>query len=209
MIKPVTLIILDGWGSSKETRGNAIRSAKTPTIDHVDKIYPSTLLQASGISVGLPWNEPGNSEVGHMNMGTGSIRYQPLTRINKSVLEGSFFKNQALLKAAEHVKKNKSALHLMGLCSSGSVHAYLDHLHALLEFAQHENISPVYIHSFLDGRDSPPREGASTITKLEERINKNRVGFVSTVVGRHYAMDRDGRWEKTKRTYDSSFAFDK
>ncbi len=202
MTKPVVLIILDGWGYTAERRGNAIAAARTPTLERIERFFPFTLLQASGISVGLPWNEPGNSEVGHMNMGTGSIRYQALTRISRSILDGSFFKNETLLGAAEHVRAAKSALHLMGLWSSGSVHAYRDHVHALLEFARHERIAPVFLHLFLDGRDGPPQEGAERIKELMDRVAKTHEGVLASVIGRRYAMNRDGHWGLTQKCYD-------
>ena len=201
MMKPVVLIILDGWGYSPEERGNAIVQARKPTFDMLERQYPFGYLQASGISVGLPWHEPGNSEVGHLALGTGRIKDQALERISKAIKSGEFYKNPALLKAAEHVRARNSALHLAGLFGSGSVHSYLDHLYGLLEFARQQNIRPVYLHLFLDGRDSPPKEGAGLIRKLEERLAKNDEGIIATVVGRHYALDRTFHWDRTEKAY--------
>lgn len=200
-MKPVVLVILDGWGWSLEQRGNAIAMAQTPILDTLRKNFPFTLLQASGISVGLPWAEPGNSKVGHTSIGTGQVRYQPLTRISRSIQAGDFFKNQVLLASAEHVKERNSSFHIMGLLGSGSVHSYLDHLWAMLEFVQKQNLPSVYLHLFLDGRDSPPKEGVSLVAKIITELKQKGISRLSTLIGRHYAMDRDLGWENTAKAY--------
>jgi len=198
----VILIILDGWGVAGPSYGNAIASASTPTINSLDASYPSCLLQASGIAVGLPWGHEGNSEVGHLNIGSGRIILQYLPRIISAIRDESFFKNKALKKAALHVKKNNSSLHLMGLISSGSVHSYIDHLYGLLELAKRERISKVYLHLFTDGKDSPPNEAAKFIKQLNERLTTQNLGIISTIIGRIYSMDRNNNWEYTKKAYD-------
>lgn len=203
IMRPVVLIVLDGWGYNQEERGNAIALADTPTIDLLDREFPTGLLQASGISVGLPWNEPGNSEVGHMALGTGKILYQPMVRIGRNIESGAFFQNPALKKASQHVKKYSSAFHIAGLLGSGSVHSYLDHIWALVEFAEKEGLKNVFLHLFLDGKDSPPKEGVSLLENIVKGLSKEgSVGKVSTVVGRHWAMDRSLRWERTVKTWE-------
>ena len=200
-MKPIVLIILDGWGINPNKQGNAIASAKTPFIDEVEKFYPFLTLNASGLSVGLPWGETGNSEVGHMAIGTGRITYQYLPRIVFSIQDGSFFKNTVLLEAARHVKKHNSRLHIMGLTSSGTVHSYIDHLYALLEFAKREKISNVFLHAFTDGKDSFPREAKTLIPNLQERMEKLNWGKIATVMGRQFAMDRGNNWQYTETAY--------
>lgn len=201
--KRVILLILDGFGVSVRTQGNAIAAARTPTLDYIEKNYPFATLKASGISVGLSWLEPGNSEVGHMTMGTGRILYQYLPRIIQHVRDGSFFKNEAFLGAVDHIKKNRSNLHIMGLIGSGSVHSYIDHLYALLDLVLKENISKnTYLHLFTDGRDSPIEEGAKFISQIQERIKKMDAGRIATVIGRYYSMDRDLNWDRTKKAYN-------
>lgn len=197
----VALIILDGWGIAPSSDGNGITLAKTPVIDELITSYPSTTLQASGEAVGLYWGEMGNSEVGHTNLGVGRIFYQNLPRISKSIKDESFFKNQAFLKAIDHVKKNKSKLHLMGLVSSGKVHSLDEHLYALLELAKKEKVDDVYVHAFLDGRDTTYNSGIDFIKDLKEKIKKLKVGKIATLSGRFYAMDRDNHWERTEKTY--------
>ncbi len=201
-MQPVVLIVLDGWGYSAETRGNAIAQAKTPTFDRLEREYPFGYLQASGIAVGLPWQEAGNSEVGHLTLGAGRVIEQAVVRINRAIHDGSFFENKALVGAAEHVTKNASALHVAGLFGSGSVHSYLDHLHALLEFAKKRKLERVYLHLFLDGRDSPPKEGASLLAQLQERLKKTEEACVATIIGRHFALDRTFHWDFTKKAYE-------
>jgi len=199
--RPVVLVILDGWGVAPPSRANAISQAKTPVMDKVLSTYPALTLQASGEAVGLPWGEMGNSEVGHMNIGAGKIIYQDLPRINKAIIDNTFYKNKTFLKAAKKVKENNSKLHLMGLVSTGSVHSSLDHLFSLLEFCQKEKIKEVYIHCFLDGRDTPPDSGKNFITKLEAKIKELKVGKIASLSGRFYAMDRDNRWDRTAKAY--------
>ena len=198
----VILIILDGWGKASPSYGNAITSADTPTLDMIESSYPSLSLQASGIAVGLPWGEEGNSEVGHLNIGAGRVVTQYLPRIISAIRDGSFFENKALKNAAIHVKKNDSSIHFMGLVSSGSVHSYIDHLYGLLDFAKREGITNVYLHIFTDGKDSSPQEASKFIRQLDERLKAQSLGMVSTIIGRVYAMDRNDNWQATQKTYD-------
>ncbi|NQV29435.1 MAG: 2,3-bisphosphoglycerate-independent phosphoglycerate mutase [Candidatus Marinimicrobia bacterium] len=200
--KPVTLIILDGYGITLPSKGNAISLAQKPVIDDLVKHYPHTLLEASGEVVGLPWGEFGNSEVGHMNIGSGRVMYQDLLRIDKAVQDGSFFSNEALQGAIKQVKEKGSRLHLVGLVSPGGVHSHLRHLYALLELAQKEGLSEVYIHAFLDGRDMPPQSGLGIIQELEAKMKELGVGKIASVAGRYYGMDRDKNWDRVKKAYD-------
>jgi len=202
MIKPTFLIVLDGWGENPNYEGNAIAQANTPTIDKLSRYYPQILLQASGISVGLPWGEMGNSEVGHLTLGTGRIMYQNLPRITLAIQDGTFFKNEALLAAAENVKKNGSALHIMGLASNGGVHSSLDHLYALLEFAKNNKLPRVYFHLFTDGRDAPPRSGEKIIEDIEIRLSEYGCGKIASICGRYFAMDRNDNWNRTEKAYN-------
>lgn len=203
MYKPVVLIILDGWGLSSATEGNPINQAKTPTIDKIEQYYKGLSLQASGVSVGIPWGEPGNSEVGHLTLGAGKIIYQNLPRINLSIEDGSFFNNEALLKGIENVKKNKSNLHIMGLLSEGTVHSNYEHLFATLLLAARNKIKNVYIHIFTDGRDSSPDSGAQIVEKLQDRIKELGVGQIASLCGRNWAMDRNNNWDRTQKAYDA------
>jgi 2,3-bisphosphoglycerate-independent phosphoglycerate mutase len=199
--KPVVLVILDGWGVAPKSEGNAVALAKTPTINRLIATYPAMTLRASGDEVGLSWGEMGTSEVGHLNLGTGRIFYQTLPRINKSIESGSFFDNSVLKETAAHVKKHKSSLHLMGLVSTGRVHSTMDHLYALLKFAREQKIKKVYIHAFLDGRDTIYNSGIDFISKLQEKIKEYGVGKIATLSGRFYAMDRDNHWDRTEKVY--------
>lgn len=199
--KKVVLIVLDGFGIASPSRGNAISLAGTPHLDELVHMYPSTTLQASGPLVGLPWGEMGNSEVGHLNIGAGRIVAQDLPRINNSIGTGEFYTNSAFLGACEHAKRNNSSLHLMGLGSSGGVHGSIDHLFALLALAQMQGLARVYIHLFLDGRDTPEKVALNDITKLREKIGEIGVGEIATISGRFYAMDRGGHWDQTETTY--------
>ncbi len=199
--KPVVLAILDGWGVAPEGEGNAIAFAKTPNIDKLIATYPAMTLRASGDEVGLSWGEMGNSEVGHLNLGTGRIFYQTLPRINKSIEDGSFFDNQVLKEAVAHAKKNKSNLHIMGLVSSGRVHSTIEHLYALLEFVRKQKFKKVYIHAFLDGRDTIYNSGIDFVSKLQEKIKECGIGKIATISGRFYAMDRDSHWDRTEKVY--------
>lgn len=199
----VLLLILDGWGFSFQERGNAIAQAKLPTMEYIESHYPSCLLKSSGISAGLPWVEPGNSEVGHLTLGAGRITLQAMPRIIEAMRDGSFFKNEAFLKAVEHTKTHNSQLHLMGLIGSGSVHSYIDHLYGLLELAAKEGISSkVKLHLFMDGNDSPPREGIKMLQHLNLRLEQTGQGEIATIIGREYAMDRDYNWAKTQATFE-------
>ena len=203
MKKPVMLIILDGWGIGKEYEGNAVYLANTPNFDKLIKEYPNTKLDASGMAVGLPVGQMGNSEVGHLNIGAGRIIYQELTNITKSIEEGNFFKKDEFLEAIKSAKKNNTKLHIMGLVSPGGVHSHNTHLYALLELCKKEAFENVYIHAFLDGRDVPPTAGKADLIELEEKIKEIGVGKIATVSGRYYAMDRDKRWERTELAYNA------
>ncbi len=201
--KPVVLMILDGYGLNEKVEGNAVAQAKTPVMDELMKDYPFVRGNASGMAVGLPEGQMGNSEVGHMNMGAGRIVYQELTRITKEIQDGTFFENPALLKAMENCKKNNSALHLLGLLSDGGVHSHNTHLYGLLEMAKRNGLDKVYVHCFLDGRDTPPASGKEFAEALNEEMKKIGVGKIATVMGRYYAMDRDNNWDREKLAYDA------
>jgi 2,3-bisphosphoglycerate-independent phosphoglycerate mutase len=194
---------MDGWGLAPPGPGNAADLAHTPNVDRWIAECPFTQLSASGLDVGLPDGQIGNSEVGHLNIGAGFVVYQELTRISKSISDGDFFTNPVLLSAIDHVKANNSALHLMGLFGPGGVHAHEDHLHALIELAQRNDFARVYLHLFLDGRDVLPRSALGFLDTLEAALARIGVGAVATVSGRYYAMDRDKRWERTGRAYDA------
>jgi len=198
---PLVLIILDGWGIGQEDDGNAINLAYKPFWNKVSVAYPHTTLGACGEEVGLPKGEAGNSEVGHLNIGAGRIVYQELPRINMAVSDGSFISNKAFLTASENVKKNKAALHIMGLVGRGSVHSSLEHLYALLWFAKSQGLQNVYLHLFTDGRDSPPTSGQGVIKNIIDKTKEIGVGKIASICGRYYAMDRDNRWERTGRCY--------
>jgi len=202
MLKPLALVILDGWGVNLEEKGNAITQAKTPVIDELDLFYPSCTLQSSSLSVGLPWSETGNSEVGHLNIGAGRIVYQDFTRISLAIQDERFFENKAILKAINHAKINKSALHLVGLLSSASVHSYIDHLYALLEFIKGRKLEKVFIHLFTDGRDSPPHEASTFLTNLKFRLDSLGLGKIASIQGRYYSMDRNKNWSRTQKAYE-------
>lgn len=197
----VLLLILDGWGYSEKPAGNAIYEAKTPNMDSYFSEYPWALLNASGEDVGLPSGQMGNSEVGHLNLGAGRIVYQELTRIGECIKSGEFYENQVLVDAMEHAKKNKSRLHLVGLVSDGGVHSHFEHLLALLEMARRRKIDNVYIHAILDGRDTLPYGAKQFMEELMQHSDKAENGYVATVSGRYYAMDRDRRWDRVERAY--------
>lgn len=199
--KPMILAVLDGWGITQPYSGNAISQADTPVMNKLISQYPSVTLMASGEAVGLPWGESGNSEVGHLNMGLGRILYQDLPRINKAISDNIFYKNKALLEAVEHVKLNNSQLHLMGLVSNGCVHSSIEHLQALLVFAKENNISKVFIHAILDGRDTAYNSGFNFINDLGRSIAEYGLGEIVTVSGRFYAMDRDNHWDRIAKAY--------
>ncbi len=201
MKKPIVLTIMDGFGFNDTTVGNAIHSASTPELDYIFKNCPTTNIGASGMDVGLPDGQMGNSEVGHTNIGAGRVVYQELTRITKSISDGDFFTNEAFLGAVENCKKNDSALHLMGLLSDGGVHSHIEHMYALVELAKKNGISRVYIHALLDGRDVPPSSAADFIDAANKKLQEIGVGKIATVLGRFYGMDRDNRWERVSKAY--------
>jgi 2,3-bisphosphoglycerate-independent phosphoglycerate mutase len=202
MNKPVFLIVLDGWGENPSFEGNAIAQAKTPTIDKITRYYPEVLLQASGISVGLPWGEMGNSEVGHLSLGAGRVIYQSLPRITLAIQDGSFFKNEALLTAIENAKKNKGVFHIIGLASSGGVHSSLDHLYAIIELAKNNQLEKINLHIFTDGRDAPPQSALKIIEDIEVRLGEFGCGRIATICGRYFAMDRNDNWDRTEKAYN-------
>ena len=201
--KPTVLMILDGYGLNEKTEGNAIAQAKTPVMDGLMKDYPYVKGYASGLAVGLPDGQMGNSEVGHLNMGAGRIVYQELTRITKEIEDGDFFKNEALLDGMKNVKENNSALHLYGLLSDGGVHSHITHLYGLLEMAKKEGIENVYVHCFLDGRDTAPTSGKGFVEELEAKMKEIGVGQIASISGRYYAMDRDNRWDRVEKAYNA------
>ena len=199
--KPTVLMILDGFGLNDNHKANAVYEANTPNIDALMKEYPFVKGYASGLAVGLPDGQMGNSEVGHLNMGAGRIVYQELTRITKEIEDGDFFKNEALLAGMKNVKENNSALHLFGLLSDGGVHSHNTHLYGLLEMAKKEGIEKVYVHCFLDGRDTAPTSGKGFIEELEQKMKEIGVGEIASIIGRYYAMDRDNRWDRVEAAY--------
>ena len=201
--RPTVLMILDGYGLSDKTEGNAIAEAKTPVMDALKKDYPFVKGNASGMAVGLPEGQMGNSEVGHLNMGAGRIVYQELTRITKEIQDGEFFENRELLAAVKNGKEKDSALHLYGLLSDGGVHSHNTHLYALLKLAKDHGLKKVYIHCFLDGRDTPPASGKGYVEELLAKMEEIGVGEVATVMGRYYAMDRDNRWDRVEKAYNA------
>ncbi len=199
--KPVVLMILDGYGLNDKTEGNAIAMANTPVMDKLMAECPWQPGLASGLAVGLPDGQMGNSEVGHMNIGAGRIIYQDLTRITKAIEDGDFFENKVLLQAVENVKKNGSDLHLFGLLSDGGVHSHNTHLYALLELAKKNDVKNVYVHCFLDGRDTPPASGKDYVAELQAKMDEIGVGQIASVHGRYYAMDRDNNWDRVEKAY--------
>ena len=201
--KPTVLMILDGYGLNDKVEGNAVKQANTPVMDKLMAEYPYVKGLASGMAVGLPEGQMGNSEVGHLNMGAGRIVYQELTRITKEIQDGDFFKNEALLDAVKNAKENGTALHLFGLLSDGGVHCHITHLFGLLELAKKEGLEKVYVHCFLDGRDTPPQSGKGYVQELTDKLAELGVGKIATVMGRYYAMDRDNRWDRVERAYNA------
>jgi len=200
--RPITLIILDGWGYREDTEANAIAAANKPNWDHLWKTCPHTLLSGSGPCVGLPAGQMGNSEVGHLNMGAGRIVYQDFSRIDLAIQDGDFFKNQTLLNALQQAKSNKKAVHIMGLLSPGGVHSHEQHIYALLKLAAAQQTTDVYLHVFLDGRDTPPRSAMASIESLDTLCKSLSCGQIVSIVGRYYAMDRDNRWDRIQKAYD-------
>ena len=204
MDKKVTmLMILDGYGINEREEGNAVKLANTPILDNLMKQNPTTKISASGLDVGLPDGQMGNSEVGHTNIGAGRIVYQELTRITKSIEDGDFFSIPELLGAIENCKKNNSKLHVMGLLSDGGVHSHIRHLYAILELAKRKDFEDVYVHCFLDGRDTPPASAEGYLAQLERKMEEKGVGKIASICGRFYAMDRDKRWERVEKAYNA------
>ena len=201
--KLTMLMILDGFGKNPNKEGNAIELANTPNIDELMRKNPTTTIYTSGLAVGLPEGQMGNSEVGHTNIGAGRIVYQELTKITKSIEDGDFFSNQELVAAIENCKKNNSKLHILGLLSDGGVHSHMRHLFAVLELAKRKGFEDVYVHCFLDGRDTPPASAEGYILKLEEKMKEKGVGKIASISGRFYAMDRDKRWQRVQKAYDA------
>ncbi len=201
--RPAVLIVLDGWGNGPDDPGNAVRAADTQTMDRLQASYPTSFLRASGRDVGLPEGQMGNSEVGHLNLGAGFVVYQWITRIDAAIEDGSFFENAAFASAIDHVKETGGALHLMGLLGTGGVHASQEHLIALLKLAHEKNVQKVIVHVFTDGRDTPPHSGLDYMKHLIASMADIGVGEIASVSGRYYAMDRDRRWERTKKAYDA------
>ena len=201
--RPVVLMILDGYGLNPNCEANAVCEAKTPVMDQLMSQCPFVKGEASGLAVGLPDGQMGNSEVGHMNMGAGRIVYQELTRITKSIQDGDFFENKAFLEAVENCKKNDSALHMFGLVSTGGVHSHITHIYGLLELAKRNGLKKVYVHCFLDGRDTPPSSGKEFVAELEQKMAEIGVGEVASVSGRYYAMDRDKNWDRVEKAYNA------
>ncbi|MDP2629543.1 MAG: 2,3-bisphosphoglycerate-independent phosphoglycerate mutase, partial [Candidatus Harrisonbacteria bacterium] len=201
MAQKCALIVLDGWGIGRKDFSNPIHQAKLPTIEYLKKHYPYAALQASGIAVGLPWGEVGNSEVGHLSIGAGQVIYQHYPRITIAVRDRSFFRNEFLLQAAEHAKSNNGALNLIGLLSEGHVHASFEHLEALLDLAKEQRVLKVNLHLFADGKDSAPHSIELLHAKLQEVLRKKGVGTLASLSGRYYGLDRDGHWDRTEKAY--------
>ena len=199
--KPVVLMVLDGYGLNDKTEGNAIAMANTPVMDKLMKECPFVPGNASGLAVGLPDGQMGNSEAGHMNIGAGRLIYQDLTSITKAIEDGDFFENEAMLEAIENCKKNNSDLHLWGLLSDGGVHSHNTHLYGILELCKKQGLSNVYVHPFLDGRDTPPASGKDFVAQLVDKMNEIGVGKVASISGRYYAMDRDNNWDRVEKAY--------
>ena len=202
MKKPYAIIIMDGYGINPEREGNAIALEGSPNVNRYISEYPSSQLGASGMSVGLPDGQMGNSEVGHLNIGAGRVVYQELTKITKEIREGGFFRNEALLTAIRTAKENGKKLHVWGLCSDGGVHSHNTHLYAILELCKKEGLNDVFVHCFMDGRDVSPTSGAGFVRELQQKMQEIGVGKVASVCGRYYAMDRDNRWERVSKAYD-------
>ncbi len=201
--RPIVLCIMDGYGLREDIKGNAVRLANTPCLDDLMTIYPTTRINASGMAVGLPEGQMGNSEVGHMNIGAGRVVYQSLTLINKAVQDGTFYENEKLLNAMEHARTHNSKLHIWGLLSDGGVHSSIEHIYALLEMAKKERLRKVYVHAFLDGRDVAPDSGADFVKAITDKMKELGVGELYSISGRYYAMDRDKRWDRVELAYNN------
>lgn len=199
--RPLALIILDGWGYSEDPKYNAIFEAKTPVWDQLWQQYPHTLISASGAGVGLPGNQMGNSEVGHLNLGAGRVVYQEFTRVSRAIKTGSFFTNRTLTDAVDKTLDSNKAVHILGLLSPGGVHSHQEHLEAMVELAVQRGVKNVYVHAFLDGRDTPPRSAKASIEAMEEKFKQLGGGQIASLIGRFYALDRDQRWDRVEKAY--------
>lgn len=200
--KPLVLLILDGWGYREQTDNNAIAQANTPVMDKLWQEHPHSLISGSGLDVGLPAGQMGNSEVGHVNLGSGRVVYQDFTRITKAIKDGDFFTNKVLLDAVTTAKNNSKAVHIMGLLSDGGVHSHEEHILAMIKLAEQHGAGPVYFHAFLDGRDTPPRSAKASLSKITEHFAQSGSGQIASIIGRYFAMDRDKRWDRVKQAYD-------
>ncbi|WAJ70516.1 2,3-bisphosphoglycerate-independent phosphoglycerate mutase [Catenovulum adriaticum] len=200
--KPLVLIIMDGWGYSENPDNNAVMAANTPNLDRLTKEFPSTLISGSGMDVGLPDGQMGNSEVGHVNLGAGRVVYQDFTRVTKDIQEKTFFENPALVNAVDAAVNNDKAVHIMGLASPGGVHSHSDHIEAMIALAAQRGAEKIYLHAFLDGRDTPPRSAKATLEKFEEQFKAIGKGRVASLIGRYFALDRDQRWDRVQACYD-------
>lgn len=200
--KPLVLLILDGWGYREDTTNNAIAQAHTPVMDQLWQDYPHSLISGSGLDVGLPDGQMGNSEVGHVNLGSGRVVYQDFTRITKAIADGDFFTNPQLTLAVQAAVAKQKAVHIMGLLSPGGVHSHQDHILAMIKLAQQQGAQKIYLHAFLDGRDTPPRSAEASIAKVEQYFSANGCGQIASIIGRYYAMDRDNRWERVEKAYN-------
>ncbi|MEG0229231.1 MAG: 2,3-bisphosphoglycerate-independent phosphoglycerate mutase, partial [Oscillospiraceae bacterium] len=203
MKKPLALIIMDGYGKGNHDKGDAIFAANTPNLDKLFSQNPLTYIGASGLDVGLPDGQMGNSEVGHTNIGAGRVVYQELVRISKSIIDGDFFEKEAFLNAVKNCKENNSALHLIGLVSDGGVHSHTEHLYGLIDLAAKNNLKKVYVHCLLDGRDVSTTSGSGFVEDLIKYMEKSGTGVVATVIGRYYAMDRDFAWDRVEKAYNA------
>ncbi|MGN0015680.1 MAG: 2,3-bisphosphoglycerate-independent phosphoglycerate mutase, partial [Candidatus Gastranaerophilaceae bacterium] len=202
MTNRVLLCIMDGFGINSNCSKDATKTANTPNLDELKKTVSNITINASGEYVGLPDGQMGNSEVGHLNLGAGRVVYQELSRINNAVKDGSFFKNEALLNAVKHAKENNSSIHFWGLVSSGGVHSAMEHLEALIDLAAKEGLKKVYVHAFLDGRDTPPKSAKTFLERIENKLKSHNLPQIATVSGRYYAMDRDNRWDRVQKAYN-------
>lgn len=200
--KPLVLLILDGWGYREQIENNAIAQANTPVMDKLWQTYPHSLISGSGLDVGLPDGQMGNSEVGHVNLGSGRIVYQDFTRITKAIADGDFFENDVLVGAVKKAVAADKAVHIMGLLSPGGVHSHEDHLLAMVKLAEQQGATRIYVHAFLDGRDTPPRSAAASLQKFEQHFQQSGKGQIASIIGRYFAMDRDKRWDRVQQAYD-------
>ena len=200
--KPLVLLILDGWGYREDVSNNAIAQANTPVMDKLWQSCPHSLISGSGLDVGLPEGQMGNSEVGHVNLGSGRVVYQDFTRITKAIDDGDFFTNPVLVNAVQQAKNQQKAVHIMGLLSPGGVHSHEDHLLAMIKLAEQQGAGPIYLHAFLDGRDTPPRSAKASLEKVQAHFDQTGSGRIASIIGRYFAMDRDKRWDRVQKAYD-------